>query len=173
MPVAGATRPFVEPGLGPRRPVRRVGQPEGGRGGPVRSLPELDPGHAPEVALVAVERRRRVGGCLLQPLAHRVVEVLEQLRPGRRHRCVDLAGELGLQGVEGGANFVGLAAPLVDVGDPPLEVDARADGAEHLVRGAEDALEERELLVEQLVDPPVRPLPRLRKFTTTTWCFWP
>ena len=46
----------------------------------------------------------------------------------------------------------GRAALLVDGGDALLEVDARLDGAEHLVAGAEHAVEEPELLVEELVD---------------------
>jgi hypothetical protein len=56
---------------------------------------------------------------------------------------------------EGRPDLLGLPAALIDVGDPPLEVDAGADRPEHLVRGAEDPLEERELLVEQFIDPAV------------------
>ncbi len=60
--------------------------------------------------------------------------------------------ELELELVEGACDLVGRAAALVDVGDALLEVDAGLDRAEHLVAGAEDALEELELLGEQLVD---------------------
>ena len=47
------------------------------------------------------------------------------------------------------------AARLVDVEDAPLEVDAAPERAQDLVRGAEDAVEERELLRQQVVEPRV------------------
>ena len=74
---------------------------------------------------------------------------------------------------EGRVDLLGGAAGLVDLGDPPLEVHPGFEGAEHLVRGAEDALEEAELLREQLEDPLSAALARLRKLMTTTLCFWP
>ena len=60
--------------------------------------------------------------------------------------------ELQLQLLEGGLDLVRRAARLVDVDDPLLEVDAGLDRAEHLVARAEHALEELELLGQQLED---------------------
>ena len=60
--------------------------------------------------------------------------------------------QLELELVEGGLDLLGLAAVLVDGGDALLEIHAGLDGAEHLVAGAEDALEELELLGQQLED---------------------
>ena len=68
------------------------------------------------------------------------------------HGLVDLQAQFELELVEGGLDFLGLAAALVDGGDALLEVHAGFDGAQHLVAGAEDALEELELLGQQLED---------------------
>ena len=61
--------------------------------------------------------------------------------------------EFLLELVELELNLLRRAALLVDADDALLEIDAGLDGAEHLVAGAEDAVEEPELLVEKLVDP--------------------
>ena len=62
---------------------------------------------------------------------------------------------LRLQRAERGVDLLGRAALLVDGEDALLEVHAGLDGAQHLVRGAEDAVEEAELLAEQLEHAPV------------------
>ena len=69
-----------------------------------------------------------------------------------RRGLVDLQAEFELELVEGGLDFVGLAAALVDGGDALLEIDAGLDGAEHLVAGAEHALEELEFFGEEFED---------------------
>ncbi len=54
--------------------------------------------------------------------------------------------------LEGGVDLVGRAALLVDGENAPLEIDTGLDAAQHFVGGTEDAVEEVELLGEQLVD---------------------
>jgi hypothetical protein len=82
----------------------------------------------------------------------RAAEVLEELRPGRGESWVDLGREFRLDGTEGRPDLLGGPAALVDFGHATLEVHARADGAQHLVRGAEDLFEEGELFGEQFMD---------------------
>ena len=113
---------------------------------------QLVPRELHQQALVAVEVGLRGLVPHLELLAHFVVEVLQQLLARARHRFVDLEAQFELELVEGGLDLVGLAAALVDGGDALLEVDAGLDRAEHLVAGAEDALEELELLGQQLED---------------------
>ena len=60
--------------------------------------------------------------------------------------------QLPLELVELELDLLRGAALLVDGGDALLEVHAGLDRAEHFVAGAEDAVEQPELLVEQLVD---------------------
>ena len=57
---------------------------------------------------------------------------------------------LRLQRAERGVDLFGRAALLVNGKDALLEVDAGLDGPKHLIGGAEDAVEEAELLAQQL-----------------------
>lgn len=62
-------------------------------------------------------------------LAHLVVEVFQQLAARLSHGLVNLQAEFELELVEGGLDFVGLTAALVDGGDALLEIHAGFDGA--------------------------------------------
>ena len=80
------------------------------------------------------------------------VKILQELPAGAGHGLVDLRAQFQLQLVERRLDLLGRAAALVNGGDPLLEIDARLDGPQHFVAGPEDALEERELLGQQLED---------------------
>ena len=85
-----------------------------------------------------------------------VIEILQELPAGLRHRFVDLKAEFELELIEGGLDLVDLAAALVDIVDALLEIYAAFDGAEHFVAGAENAFEQLELFGQQFVNAPVR-----------------
>ena len=57
--------------------------------------------------------------------------------------------------VELEADLLRGAALLVNRHDPLLEVHTGLDGAEHLVAGAENAIEEAEFLIKKLINPQV------------------
>ena len=87
----------------------------------------------------------------LELLAHLVVEILQKLRRApswpRRFPSSAHAGA-----VEGCLNVGRLAALLVDLGNALLKIHAGLDGAQHLVAGAENALEEPKFLRKELID---------------------
>src|SRR5207248_1747888 len=113
---------------------------------------QLVGGEAPEEAVEAVQADAALLQVDAQPLVDLLVEVLKQGGARVGHARGDLLLELALEGDEGGVDLGGAAAGLVNLGDAALEVDAALQRAQHLVRGAEDALEEAELLREQLED---------------------
>ena len=86
---------------------------------------------------------------------HVGIEVFEQLDPGLGHGRRDLFVEFALQLVERVADLIGGAAPLVDLADPFLDVDARFERPQHIVGGSEDPVEELEFLVQQFKHPQV------------------
>ena len=96
----------------------------------------------------AVEHRVAVHAHSLHDL---LVEVVEQHLAGIALAAADLGLEVELELVELELDLLGRAALLVDAGDALLKVHARFHGAEHFVTGPEHAVEEAELLVEELV----------------------
>ena len=111
---------------------------------------EQVPGEPPEPLVEAVQVIAALNADLLDDL---LVEVVEQLLAGVALPLGDLRFQLALELVELELDLLRRAALLVDGGDALLEVHAGLDRAQHLVAGAEDAVEEAELLVEQLVHP--------------------
>ncbi len=107
------------------------------------------PGQPPEPLVEAVEDVVALDAHLLDDF---LVEVVEQLLAGvalaRRRSPPPARAEL----VELELDLLRRAALLVDGRDALLEVHAGLDRAQHLVARAEDAVEQPELLVEQLVD---------------------
>ena len=113
------------------------------------------------VSAWALLRRFSSTSCRLLPghaqaSAHVAVEALEQHRAGLGHPLIDAGLEVVAELVEGLLDLVGLAAGLVDLQHAPLEVDAVLQRPEDLVRGAEDAVEEVELALQELEEPRVR-----------------
>jgi hypothetical protein len=103
---------------------------------------EHEAGQGPEALAKPIELRLGVVKLQPQALVHVLVEVLEQ-RPARVvDTGADLLVHFRLQGAERGVDLLGRSALLVDGEDALLEVDAGLDRAEHLVGGAEDAVEE-------------------------------
>src|SRR5262249_54553851 len=72
------------------------------------------------------------------------------------HCFVYLKAELHLELVEGRFYFIVLTAPLIDIVNAFLEIDARLDRTQDLVTGAEDSFEEMKLLRQQLIDAFIR-----------------
>ena len=107
------------------------------------------PRKAPELLVEAIEHGVTLDAHLLHDL---LVEVVEQLLASIALALRDLRLHLQLELVELELNLLRAAALLVDGGDALLELHPRLDHAEHLVAGAKDAVEEAELLVEELVD---------------------
>ncbi len=101
-------------------------------------------GELHEQPLVAVQIGLRGLAAYLEFFPDFIVEVLEQLATGVGHRLVDFQAQFELEVVEGGLDFILLAAALVDGGDALFEVDAGLDGAQHFVAGAEHVFEELE-----------------------------
>lgn len=91
-----------------------------------------------------------------QTFLHNFVEVFQQRLAFIQHRVADFSRQIELELLEGGMNFVGVAAILVDVGNAALKIDTGFHGAEHFVAGTEHAIEELELLVEQFIDAAIR-----------------
>ena len=116
--------------------------------GEARVVGEHVPREPPELVVEAVEHRVAVDAHLLHDL---LVEVVEQLLPGVPLAAGDLGLEVELQLVELELDLLRGAALLVDVGDALLEVHARLHRAQHFVAGAEHAVEQAELLVQELV----------------------
>ncbi len=104
---------------------------------------------APQTLVESIEHVEALDAHLLDDL---LVEVVEQLLARVPLAYGDLVGELALELVELALDLFGGAARLVDRRDAFLEVYAGLDRAEYLVAGAEHAVEEPELLVEELVD---------------------
>ena len=74
------------------------------------------------------------------------VEVVEDHLSRLRKAVMNLVFEIGLElGERPGDVFLG-SALLVDLGDTAFDVDAGLEGAEHLVAGSEDPVEEVEIL---------------------------
>jgi len=102
-----------------------------------------------------------------------LVEVLRQPRAGLQELVLYPVVQFGAQLSE--CVFVLRLRPalLVDVEHSPLELRAGAQRAEHLVGASEQAVEEMELLIQQLEDAPVAALAVLRKLATRTGNRWP
>jgi len=113
---------------------------------------EFVPGELHEETLVTIQVGLRGFVPNAEFLPYLVVEVFEQLTTRLGHRLVDFPTEFELELVEGGLDFVRLAAALVDAGDAFLEIHAGLDGSKDLVTRAKDALEELEFFGEQLKD---------------------
>ena len=111
---------------------------------------EQVPGEPPEPVVEAVEQAVALDADLLDDF---LVEVVEQLLAGVPLAGGDFGFQFLLKLVELELNLLRRAAFLVDGGDALLEIHARFHGPEHLVAGAEHAVEEPELLVQQFVDP--------------------
>ena len=111
----------------------------------------------------------------LKFFAHFIVKVFQQLAAGAwLIDLIDFQTQFELELVEGGLDFLLLAAALVDGGDALLEIHAAFDGAQHFVAGAKDALEKLKLFGQQFERRAwSAAFLRLRKFTTTTSCFCP
>lgn len=107
------------------------------------------PREQPEAPPDAVELRPRVGKLQAQSRVNVLIKVLEQRAAGVFEPGADLLVELGPQRLKGGVDLVGRAALLADGEDALFEIDARLDGAQHLVAGAEHAVEELELFRKQ------------------------
>ena len=110
---------------------------------------QVKPRQLPEPVLEAVRDSPRSDAHLLDDF---LIEVVEQLLPGVAGLSAISRFQFVLELVELELDLLRRAALLVDGGDALLEVHAGLDGPEHFVAGAEDAVEEAELLVEQLVD---------------------
>ena len=157
MRVAGAAGQFVAPQLDAREAAvldssRYVAEIEAvviERG----AMDQFGAGQVHQHALEAVARVAAVVGPHAQLLLHLLIEVLKQYLARLDHRLVDFAGEVELELLEAGLDFLGLSAVLVDLGDTPLEIDTGADGTQHFVASPKHALEELELLRQQLVHP--------------------
>ena len=110
---------------------------------------ELEAGELPKQVLEAAEGGR---GFDAEALDHLLVEVVKELLVPVGLRVADLALQLLLELVELEADLLRSPAPLVNVENALLEVDAGLDGTQHLLARAEDALEELELLGKKQID---------------------
>ena len=80
--------------------------------------------------------------------------MLQKPPPCVEHLLVDLRLKLVLELVEGRVDLRLVAGALHDLENASLNVYAALDHAQHFITRAEHALEQVELLVEQLMNPP-------------------
>ena len=104
----------------------------------------------PEALADSVKLSFGIGELKPQPLMHILVKGLKQLPARVIHSRSDLLVHLLLQLTECGVDLFGRAALLVDSEDALFEIHAGLDGSKYLVGGAEDSVEEAELLAEEL-----------------------
>ena len=107
------------------------------------------PGEPPKLLVETVEEIVALDAHLLHDF---LIKVVQELLPSVPLAGGDLGFQFPLQLVKLKLDLLRRAALLVDGGDALLEVHARFHRAEHFVAGAEDAVEQAELLIEQLVD---------------------
>jgi hypothetical protein len=127
----------------PWRPLQTEGQR---RVVEARPAIQHEPRERPEAASDPVQPGLRVRQPQAKPLMHVLVEALEEHLAGFIEPGADLLIQLGLQGGEGGLDFLRRPALLIDAQDRFLEVHARLDAAEHLVGCAEDAAARRKYI---------------------------
>ena len=90
-----------------------------------------------------------------QLLDNLFVEVLQKGVVGLFDALRDNLVELSLQRIESGIDLGFGAAGLVNELKPFFKVDIRLNGAQNLVTASKDPLEELELGVKELINPPV------------------
>src|SRR3972149_215769 len=140
----------------PTRPGTRAGIEKARALGLELSLAvQLGPRQLQEAALAVGQGLQRLVSVHAQARAHVLVEVLQEHSAGLGHARLNLLVELGLKPIEGRLDFLGIAASLVDLRDAALDVYPGFERAQHLVARAEEAVEELELLAQELEDAPV------------------
>jgi hypothetical protein len=100
-------------------------------------------------------------------------KVLQQELFGLLHAGLDVGVQLGAELRKGGVDVGRRAAPVVNLGDALFKVDAAFDLAQHLVRRAEHAVEQVELVLQQLQHALVGRVALVQKLMTTTSNRWP
>ena len=109
-------------------------------------------GQGQEQPLELVEHLAGLGVVRLESVLNVGVEVVEHLGLGACHLLGDFALELFLQVIEGVLYVLGGLAAVQDVGNRLLKVEPIFDLAEHFVAGAEDTLEQVELVLKEFED---------------------
>ena len=117
----------------------------------------------PEALAYAVEAGPSIGQAKSKPLMHVSRKMLEQLLLCVCQPRLNLLIELGLQLGKGGVDLVGGPAALINREDAILEINARLDRAEHIVRRAKHSAEERKLLSQQFEHSLVGLIPFVQK----------
>src|SRR6185503_12505594 len=117
-----------------------------------REVGEHVASQSPELLVEPVEHGPTLNLDLLNDL---LIEVVEQLLTSVILPDRDLGLQVLLQFVELKLDLLGRPAFLIDAGNALFEVHAGLNGTQNLVTSSKHAVEELELLVEQLVDAPV------------------
>ena len=114
-----------------------------------RAAVQCKAGDTPEPAPQLVEPRFGVLKTQFEAVVNVLIEVLQQLGLGVLDAVGDNFFQLGLQGVEGGFDLLGLATGVVDLEDALLEVEAAFNATQHFIACTEHTGEQVEFFGEQ------------------------
>src|SRR5579885_2163243 len=89
------------------------------------AIAQFCPGQVHQHSFKAAARVPAILGPDTKLVLHLLVEVLQQELARLDHRLVDLTGQVELELLEAGLDFVRLTAVLIDLCNAPLEIDAR------------------------------------------------
>jgi hypothetical protein len=111
---------------------------------------EIEARYLPEPLCEAVEIVAAADADLFD---HLLVEIVQELFPRLFSLVVDFRFQVLLKLIELEADLLRRAALLVNRDDPLFKIHAGLDGAEHLIAGSEDAVEEAKLFRREVDKP--------------------